>query len=65
VEWKEEEAPLELSPFSLFMRLDLTPEDGWRPPGAVAGQITAAKNWLAENGNKYRIQKYVPDSKAE
>ena len=64
-EWKEEEAPLELSPFSLFMRLDLTPEDGWTPPGTVIGQIATAKKWLAENGNKYRIQKYVPDSKAE
>jgi hypothetical protein len=64
-EWKEEEAPLELSPFSLFMRLDLTPEDGWSPPGTVAGQITAAKKWLAENRNKYRIQKYVPETKAE
>jgi hypothetical protein len=64
-EWREEEAPLELSPFSLFMRLDLTPEDGWTPPGTVAGQIAAAKKWLAENGDKYRIQKYVPETKAE
>jgi hypothetical protein len=63
-EWKEEEAPLELSPFSLFMRLDLTSEDGWAPPGSVPGQISAAKKWLRENGSTYRIQKYVPEEKA-
>ena len=63
-DWKEEEVPLELSPFSLFARLDLTPEDGWTPPGSVAGQIAAAKKWLRENGSSYRIQKYVPEEKA-
>ncbi len=61
-EWKEDEAPLELSPFSLFMRLDLTPEDGWNPPPNVTGQIAAAKKWLAENSGKYRIPKYVPEN---
>jgi hypothetical protein len=64
-EWKEGEAPLELSPFSLFMRLDLTAEDGWTPPPSVPGQISAAKKWLRENGDKYRIQKYVPEAKAD
>lgn len=64
-DWKEDEAPLELSPFSLFMRLDLTPEDGWNPPQTVSGQIEAAKKWLRENGSRYRIQKYVPEGKAE
>jgi hypothetical protein len=62
-DWKEEEAPLELSPFSLFMRLDLTPEDGWTPPRSVREQISAAKKWLRENAGKYRIQKYVPEEK--
>lgn len=62
-DWKEEEAPLELSPFSLFMRLDLTPEDGWTPPRSVPEQISAAKKWLGENAGKYRIQKYVPEEK--
>jgi len=60
-EWKEEEAPFELSPFSLFMRLDLTPEDGWTPPKSVPEQISAAKKWLRENAGSYRIQKYVPE----
>jgi hypothetical protein len=63
-DWKEEEVPLELSPFSLFMRLDLTPEDGWNPPASVPGQIAAAKKWLRENGSTYRIQKYAPEDKA-
>lgn len=63
-DWKEEEAPLELSPFSLFTRLDLTPEDGWNPPASVPGQIAAAKKWLRENGSTYRIQKYVREEKA-
>ncbi len=61
-EWKEDEAPLELSPFALFMRLDLTAEDGWAPPETVPGQIAAAKKWLAENASKYRIPKYVPEN---
>jgi hypothetical protein len=60
-DWKEEEAPLELSPFSLFMRLHLTSEDGWNPPSSVRGQIAAAKKWLFENGSTYRIQKYMPE----
>ena len=64
-EWKEDEAPLELSPFSLFMRLDLTPEDGWAPPPSVPGQISAAKKWLRENESTYRIQKYVPEGKSD
>jgi hypothetical protein len=59
-DWKEEEAPLELSPFSLFMRLDLTQEDGWTPPRSVPEQISAAKKWLRENAGTYRIQRYVP-----
>jgi hypothetical protein len=63
-DWKEEDAPLELSPFSLFMRLDLTPEDGWNPPESVPGQIAAAKKWLRDHGSNYRIQKYVPEEKA-
>jgi hypothetical protein len=60
-DWKEDETPLELSPFSLFMRLDLTPEDGWNPPQNLTAQISAAKKWLRENESKYRIQKYVPE----
>ncbi|HEV2950001.1 MAG TPA: hypothetical protein VGX70_21670 [Gemmataceae bacterium] len=64
-EWKEEDAPLELSSFALFMRLDLTAEDGWTPPESVSGQIAAAKKWLTENGSKYRIQKYVPEDKGD
>jgi hypothetical protein len=64
-DWKPEEAPLELSPFSLFMRLDLTAEDGWTPPRSVPAQISAAKKWLRENGGTYRIQKYVPEEKGQ
>jgi hypothetical protein len=63
-EWKEDDAPLELSPFSLFMRLDLTSEEGWTPPPSVPAQIVAAKKWLRENGDTYRIQKYVPEDKS-
>lgn len=63
-EWKEDEALLELSPFSLFMRLDLTPEDGWTPPPSLPAQISAARKWLHDNGSRYRIQKYVPEDKA-
>src|SRR5207244_9780881 len=64
-DWKEEEAPLELSPFSLFMRLDLRPEDGWTPAKSVPEQISAAKKWLRENAGKYRIQRFVPETKGQ
>jgi hypothetical protein len=59
--WSEEEAPMELSPFSLFMRLDLTAGDGWIPPSNVNGQIAAAQKWLRDKGTQYRVLRYVPE----
>jgi hypothetical protein len=48
-----------LSPQMVFLRLGLTPEDGWTPPGDVRMLPEAAKKWLKDNAATYRIKSYV------
>jgi tetratricopeptide (TPR) repeat protein len=46
---------------TLFFRLGLTEEDGWRPPRDLQGITAAAEKWLAEHAATYRIRRYVPE----
>jgi hypothetical protein len=49
-----------------FIRLGLTDKDGWMPTGFQNFQTefpAAAKKWLAEHADTYRIQRYVADKK--
>lgn len=46
------------SPGQLFQRLGVTAKDGFTPAKGATYQ-TAAQNWLRENAQKYRIQRYV------
>ncbi|HJT77170.1 MAG TPA: tetratricopeptide repeat protein [Gemmataceae bacterium] len=46
---------------TVFLRLGLTGEDGWKPPHDLPGIAAAAATWLRENGATYRIRRYVPE----
>ncbi len=46
---------------TLFLRLGVTEEDGWKPPHDLAGITAAAEKWLRENAATYRIRRYVPE----
>jgi hypothetical protein len=76
-DWKKAQERTLLDPRSLFLRLGLTPRDGWtlktKPavsldPRAVArsqAEFTrAAKRWLMANAGRYRIKPIVDDSEA-
>jgi tetratricopeptide (TPR) repeat protein len=46
---------------TLFLRLDLTENDGWTPPRDLPGLAAAAEQWLAAHAATYRIHRYVPE----
>ena len=45
----------------VFFRLGLTAQDGWTPPRDAKALPDAAKQWLKDNAEKYRIQRLVAD----
>jgi hypothetical protein len=51
----------QMNPQAVFFRLGLTRQDGWSlPPGTTVREIPqAAKKWLREHADTYRIQRYV------
>ena len=53
-----EDLGYEMRPESLFSRLNLTPKDGWNQ--AVTSD--AAKKWLKENAERYRIKRFLAES---
>lgn len=57
--------PSVVQPHNLFWQLGATAKDGWAPPAQGFKDQkefeTAAKKWLAENADKYRIQGYVDE----
>jgi hypothetical protein len=54
----KEDLGYEMRPESLFSRLNLTPKDGWNQ--AVTSD--AAKKWLKENAERYRIKRFLAES---
>jgi tetratricopeptide (TPR) repeat protein len=46
---------------TLFLRLNLTEDDGWTPPRRLQGVAAAAEKWLADHAATYRIRRYVPE----
>jgi hypothetical protein len=53
----------QMSPMNSFFQLGLTEKDGWKQPQDGKELQAAAKKWLKDNADKYRIQKIVPDKK--
>jgi hypothetical protein len=48
-------------PFQLFLRLGVTKADGYDPPGNATGfrtRLAYAQQWLRDNQEKYRIQRF-------
>jgi hypothetical protein len=53
----------QMSPLNSFFQLGLTEKDGWKPPQDGKELEAAAKKWLKDNADKYRIQKFVVETK--
>jgi hypothetical protein len=53
----------ELTPVMVFYRLGVTEKDGWKPPQDGKEIEAAAKKWLKDNADKYRVQKFVYEKK--
>jgi hypothetical protein len=63
-DWSKPSVRGQLSPQITFGQLGLTPEDGWQPmafKNFATEYPAAAKKWLRDNADRYRIQKYVVD----
>jgi hypothetical protein len=64
-DWDAKPAPgrpgMQMSPLNSFFQLGLTEKDGWAPPKEGADLAAAAKKWLKENADKYRLQRLVPE----
>jgi hypothetical protein len=62
-DWAARPAPgagaFQMTPQNLFMRLNLTPKDGWTQPKDFREFPAAAKKWLEKNADTYRIQRFV------
>jgi hypothetical protein len=52
-------------PQNLFFRLGLTANDGWNQPEDPKKVPDAAKKWLRDNADSYRIQRFVQAKKDE
>ena len=49
----------QLTPQAIFAQLNLTPRDGWTPPKDFKQFPNAAKKWLKDNADRYRIERIV------
>jgi hypothetical protein len=57
-----------LTPQNTFSSLALQAKDGWTPPKDIRDAkdfADAAKKWLKDNADKYRIQRFVNETKKE
>jgi hypothetical protein len=66
-DWDAKPAPgrvgIQMSPLNSFFQLGLTEKDGWKQPQDGNELQKAAKKWLKDNADKYRIQKLVVETK--
>jgi hypothetical protein len=60
-DWSAPNGPV--SPHAAFVRLGLTDKDGWTQPDDFREFAPAARKWLRERADSYRIQRYVPEEK--
>jgi hypothetical protein len=49
----------QLTPQGIFAQLNLTPRDGWTPPKDFKQFPDAARKWLKDNADSYRIERFV------
>lgn len=68
-DWNAKPAPgpvfngFQMTPMTAFFRLGVTPQDGWMQPQDAKEIPDAAKQWVKDNVEKYRIQRFVADKK--
>jgi hypothetical protein len=65
-DWSKAFSPTELAPQMIFGRLNLSDKDGWKPGPFQNFQMEfpeAAKKWLKDNADTYRIKRFVEDTK--
>ena len=53
----------QLTPQAVFFRLGLTAKEGWTPPKDFNKIPEEAKQWLKDNADKYRIERFVADKR--
>jgi hypothetical protein len=58
-------APFALTPQTVFYLVGAEPKDGWTQPGDFKEFRAAAKKWLKDNADKYRIQRFVTETKKD
>ena len=58
-------AGFRMSPQFLFASIGPTAEDGWVQPKDVKETAAAAKQWLKDNAEKYRIRRYVAEKQED
>jgi hypothetical protein len=51
--------PFQMTPQNIFFQLNLTAADGWTAPKDFKQLPEKAKQWCADNADKYRIQRFV------
>jgi hypothetical protein len=61
-DWNKQ-GPYPQVPHLLFSQLGLTEKDGWKSPPAIDQFQPAAKKWLREHADTYRIQRVVAPRK--
>lgn len=61
-DWNKPFTVNEPAPRTVFSRLGVTAKDGFTPPKVAKEYPDAAKKWLKDNADKYRIQRYVPEA---
>jgi hypothetical protein len=49
---------------TLFLRLGLAEDDGWKPPPRLPDVGPAAEKWLAAHADTYSIRRYIPEEPA-
>ena len=64
-EWADKVAFDQVQPQRVFSQLGLQAADGWTPPRDAAMFKEAAKKWLKDNADKYRIQRNVFEMKKD
>jgi hypothetical protein len=63
-DWAPKVAPggplgFQMTPASLFYQLQVTDKDGWTQPKPPANPNDAAKKWVKDHADTYRIQRFV------
>ena len=66
-DWNPKPAPgpvaFQMNPQTIFLRMGLTEKEGWTQPQDAAAIPDAAKKWLKDNVEKYRVERFVAEKK--